>query len=314
MTETSTTPPVEASASQPDPGDRFRFTTAVRQQRPARILLDGPPGAGTLYTSLALATSIGDRVAVIDAQRGRASAYAEKFEFDMCPPLSYCSPDTLVTMLAHCADQRYDTVVVSPLSAFWTASGGVREQVTRASKRSGSSRWSPWDEVRPMERQMLDALLGYPGHVIATVRDKLEYVAGPDENGRVTRHVIGLAPIGREGMEYEWDIVATMDHSHTLIVVKAPNEDLSGRIETKPGARFAADVKSWLDRGEPVPPPFDLADEALQPSLTFEELGDLMTRVRLRQAEGHPLLLPTRQGTTLGVHITQRGNELRRES
>ncbi|MEW2434301.1 AAA family ATPase [Streptomyces caniferus] len=314
MTDTSTTPPVEASASQPDPGDRFRFTTAVRQQRPARILLDGPPGAGTLYTSLALATSIGDRVAVIDAQRGRATAYAQTFTFDMCPPLSYCSPDTLVTMLAHCAEQRYDTVVVSPLSVFWNGPGGIRDQVTRASKRTASSKWSAWDDVRPAVRHMLDALLGYPGHVLATVRNKLDYVAEPDENGRVTRHIIGLAPVGQEDMAYEWDFVGTMDRSHTLVMVKAPTEDLADRVEPKPGARFAADIKSWLDQGEPVKPPYDLADEARLPSLTFEELSDLMNRVRLRQAEGHPLLLPTGKGITLGAHISQRGNELRREN
>ncbi|MCZ1021360.1 AAA family ATPase [Streptomyces albulus] len=315
MTDSLAQAPSEtANVHRGDPSGRFQFTTAVRQQRPARILLDGPPGAGTLYTSLALATSIGDRVAVIDAQRGRSRAYADTFTFDACPPLSYCSPDTLITMLAHCADQRYDTVVVSPLSAFWIRPGGIREQVARASKRSASGKWSAWDEVRPIETQMLEALLGYPGHVIATVRDKLEYVAGPDENGRFTRQIIGLAPIGREGMEYEWDIVATMDNSHTLVVVKAPTEDLSGHIETKPGARFASGIKSWLDTGEPVQPPYDLADEALQSSATFEELADLMNRVRLRQAEGHPLLLPSGKGTTLGAHIAQRGNELRRES
>ncbi|MFH0246348.1 AAA family ATPase [Streptomyces sp. HK10] len=313
MTDTITHPQPEASAPQPSPTDRFRFTAAVRQQRPARILLDGPPGAGTTYTSLALATSIGNRVAVIDAQRGRVNTYADKFTFDTCPPLSYCSPDTLVTLLAHCAAQGYDTVVISPLSAFWSGPGGVLEQVDRAAKRGSSGSWSGWREVRPVERHMLDALLGYPGHVIATVRDKLEYVAEPDENGRVTRRIIGLAPVGRDGMEYDWDIVATMDHSHTLVVVKAPTDDLSGRVEPNPGARFATDIKTWLDEGEPVQPPYDLADEALQPSLTFEELGDLMHRVRLRQAEGHPLLLPSGKGTTLGAYITQRGNELRRE-
>lgn len=287
----------------------------MRKQRPARILLDGPPGAGTTYTSLALATSIGNRVAVIDAQRGRSSVYASTFTFDTVPPLSYCSPDALITMLAHCADQGYDTVVVSQLSAFWASSGGVWEQVSRASKRGSSSagKWSAWDEVRPVERQMLDALLGYPGHVIATVRDKLEYVAEPDEYGRITRRIVGLAPVGRDGMEYDWDLVATMDHSHNLVVVRAPCEDLAGSVESQPGARFASRIRDWLDQGEPVQPPVDLAEEALRPNLTFEELGDLMQRVRLRQAEGHPLLLPDGKGTTLGAYITKQGNELRRD-
>ncbi|MFI7087567.1 AAA family ATPase [Streptomyces anulatus] len=282
----------------------------MRQQRHGRILLDGPPGAGTTYTALALATSIGDRVAVIDAQRGRISAYAETFPFHICPPVSYFSPDTLVTMLAHCAAQGYDTVVIAPISAFWSDRAGVLDQVTKASKRGSAGNRSGWSEVRPMERHMLEAVLGYPGHVIATVRDKLEYVAEPDETGHVARRIIGMAPIGRDGMAYDWDFVATMDHSHTLVAVRAPG-DLSGHVEQNPGAQLAARIKSWLDQGIPLTTPHDLAEEALRPDLTFEELGSLMNQARLRHAEGHPLLLPDGTGTTLGTYITRRGNELR---
>ncbi|MGW7463769.1 AAA family ATPase [Streptomyces xantholiticus] len=314
MTDTITHAQPDTSASRASRDERFRFTAAVRHQRYARIMLDGAPGSGTTYTALALATSIGNRVAVIDTQRGKAKAYADAFPFDACPPLAYCSPSTLITALAHCADQGYDTVVIATLSHFWSGPGGVLEQVDRAAKRGASGSWSGWREVRPIERHMLDALLGYPGHVVVTVRDKLEYLAEPDDTGRITRRIVGLAPVGRDGMEYDWDIVATMDHSHTLVVVKAPTDDLSGCIEQKPGARFAARIKAWLAEGEPLQPPSDLALEALQPGMSFDDLADLMNRVRLRQAEGHPLLLPDGSGTTLGAHITKRGNELRRDN
>ncbi|MFI8932462.1 AAA family ATPase [Streptomyces sp. NPDC053474] len=314
MPDSPTHPAAEPSTPPGTTGSRFHFTSAARQQRFGRILLDGPPGAGTLYTSLALATSIGSRVAVIDTQRGRASTYAGTFQFDTCPPLSYYSPGTLITALAHCAAQRYDTVVIATLSHFWTGRGGVRAQADRAAKRiSSTSPASGWREVRPAELRMLDAVFGYPGHVVATVRDKLDYVTEPDETGRFHRRIIGLAPVGCDGMQYDWDIAATMDHTHTLVVVKAPTDDLSGAVEPKPGARFAARITAWLDQGEPVEPPHDLAAEALQPDLSFDDLADLMQRVRTRQAEGYPLLLDDSTGTTLGAHISERGNELRRD-
>ncbi|MET9425861.1 AAA family ATPase [Streptomyces sp. NPDC006540] len=173
MTDTITHPQPDKSASHASRDERFRFTAAARHQRYARIMLDGAPGAGTTYTALALTTSIGTRVAVIDTQRGKAKAYADVFPFDACPPLAYCSPSTLITALAHCADQGYDTVVIATLSHFWSGPGGVLEQVGRAAKRGASGSWSGWREVRPIERHMLDALLGYPGHVVVTVRDKL---------------------------------------------------------------------------------------------------------------------------------------------
>lgn len=312
MTDTITHPPQpDTSAAHPIRNERYQFAPAVREQRRARIVLDGPPGSGTTYTSLALATALGSRVAVIDTQRGKSGFYADTFTFDVCPPLTYFSPETLVTALAHCADQGYDTVVVTTISSFWSGSGGVLEQVSLASKTGFGGAKSGWDQTRPRERRMLDALFGYPGHVIVTVRDKLDYVTEPDESGRQVRRIVGLGPVWRDGLEYDFDIVATMDHTHTLVVVKAPAPALSGAVRTKPGAMFAAEIKQWLDTGTPARLVDDLVDEALQPSLTFEELGDLMHRVRLRQAEGHPLLLPDNTGTTLGAHILQRGNDLR---
>ncbi|MGW1976636.1 AAA family ATPase [Streptomyces sp. NPDC001889] len=313
MTDALTHPPQpDTSADQLSRSDRYRFTPAEREQRRARIVLDGPPGSGTTYTSLALASAIGERVAVIDTQRGKVSAYANVFDFAACPPLTYFSPGTLITALAHCADQGFDTVVIASLSPFWGGPGGVLEQVDQAAKRgSGGGNWGGWKEVRPLERRMIDALLGYPGHVIATVRDRLDYVAEADEHGHQVRRVIGLGPVGPTGMEYEFDIVATMDQAHNLVVVKAPAAELSGAVEHLPGAAFGSRIRAWLEQGKPITPATDLVQEACQPGLAFDELADLMNRVRLRQAEGHPLLLPDGTGTTLGAHIRERGNESR---
>jgi hypothetical protein len=308
LTDTTTHPNPGAAAAQATRPERYQFGKAVRRHRRARMALDGPPGSGTLYTALALATAIGKKVAAIDTQRGKASVYADTFPFDMCPPLSYFSPETLITALAHCADQGYDTVVISTLSQFWNGPGGVREKAVRAGKRGATS---GWNEVRPLEWRMLDALMGYPGHVFVTLRDRLDYVSEPDEYGNQRRRVIALGPSWRDGLEYEFDIVATMHHPHTLVVTKAPTADLAGAVEPEPGAAFAARIKAYLDQGAPIEPVDDLVTEALLPGLTFEELGDLMNRVRLRQAEGYPLLLPDNTGTTLGAYITQRGNELR---
>jgi hypothetical protein len=308
LTDITTHPGPDAAGPNTTPPEKYQFDKAVRTQRRARIALDGPPGSGTLFTALSLATAIGDKVAAIDTQRGRMSVYADTFPFDMCPPLSYFSPETLITALAHGADQGYDTVVISTLTQFWTGPGGVREQVSFAAKRGAGS---GWNEVRPLERRMLDALMGYPGHVIVTVRDKLDYVSEPDENGNQRRRVVALGPNWRDGLDYEFDIVATMHHPHTLVVTKAPTADLAGAVEPEPGAAFAARIKAYLDEGAPIEPVDDLVDEARVPGLSFQELGDLMNRVRLRLSEGYPLLLPDQTGTTLGAYIAQRGNELR---
>ncbi|MDJ0347215.1 AAA family ATPase [Streptomyces sp. H10-C2] len=304
--------PTEHTPPEAPVADRYAFTRAVRSQRFGRILLDGPPGAGTTYTVLEMATTIGTKVAVIDAQRGRCSIYADRFDFDTCTPPSQFTPDSLVTTLAHCAAQRYDTVVIAPLSPYWNGAGGVRELVDRAAQR-GAANSSAWREVRPAVRRAEEAIFGYPGHLLATARNKLDYVVEGAEDGHKARRIIGLAPVTLDDLEYQFDIVGTMDPAHTLVVSKAPNADLSQAVEPRPGPAFAARVKEWLDQGQPLEPAHDLATEALVPSLTFDELGHLMNRVRARQAEGYPLLLSDGTAMLLGSYITRRGSDLRRE-
>jgi len=42
---------------------------------------------------------------------------------------------------------------------------------------------------------MVDAILGSPAHIIATMRSKMEYVQEKDANGKTTIRKIGLAPV-----------------------------------------------------------------------------------------------------------------------
>ena len=59
------------------------FTKATKSRAKLRLALFGPSGAGKTYTALRLATGIGGRIAVIDTERGSASKYADRFEFDV---------------------------------------------------------------------------------------------------------------------------------------------------------------------------------------------------------------------------------------
>ncbi|SDH85517.1 hypothetical protein SAMN04489735_10851, partial [Aneurinibacillus thermoaerophilus] len=55
------------------------FVKATKAKSRARIALCGPSGAGKTYTSLRLASGLGEKVAVIDTERGSASKYADEF-------------------------------------------------------------------------------------------------------------------------------------------------------------------------------------------------------------------------------------------
>ncbi|MEU8101713.1 ATP-binding protein [Streptomyces rubiginosohelvolus] len=302
------------NAGGPTSRTRFQFTQATKEQSKARVALDGPSGSGKTFTALTIASALGSRIALIDTERGSARKYANEFAFDVLE-MSYFSPDDLVEALAAAGSAGYEVVIVDSLSHFWSGSGGMLEQVDTAAKKGfGGNSFGGWKEARPMERRMVDALVAYPGHVVVTMRSKTDYVLETNDRGRQVPRKVGMKPEQREGLEYEFDIVGSMDWENNLLVTKSRARALSGAFVKQPGIEFGQQIKDWLEDGTAVEPIEDLITEALRPEATFEDLGALMRKVRARRLEGAPMLDPVGAPTTLGAHITERGKLMRRAS
>jgi hypothetical protein len=132
---------------------------------------------------------------------------------------------------------------------------GMLEQVDKAARTSQDRHgMSGWKIMRPVERQMIEALLAYPGHVICTLRVKTDWVEGENSRGKRQMMRVGTKAEQREGLEYEFDLVASMDLANELTVVKSRCPALSGEIVSRPGRVFAETFKAWLDDGEPAAP------------------------------------------------------------
>jgi hypothetical protein len=186
--------------------------------------------------------------------------------------------------------------------------GGMLEQVDKktAAARSGSSYSSGWKEMAPVERRMLDAIVSYPGHVIATLRVKTEYVLQEDERGKKKPVKVGLKPQQRDGLEYEFDVVGDLDHEHTLTVSKTRVPMLSGQVLPMPGEELGATIADWLADGEDTPGPLAYRAEALDPAATFDGLRDLKERVDMAGLMGAPVTDGKGDPTTLGQLIYAR--------
>lgn len=289
----------------------FTFTPATKEQAKARIALDGPSGSGKTYTALVTATALGKRIAVIDTERGSAAKYADEFSFDNCILTSF-SPDDLTAALAAAASAGYDVVIVDSLTHFWSGKDGMREQVDRAAKRGyGGNSFGGWKEARPMEQRMIDALVSYPGHVIVTMRTKTDYVIEEDSRGRKVPRRLGLKPEQREGIEYEFDVVASMDHENTLVVTKSRCRPVSGAVVPRPTEEFGQQIAAWLQDGTAAESVEELITAAMDPLATFDGLRVLMERIRARRAQGAAMLDPNGNPTTLEEYVQNRGRALR---
>lgn len=178
------------------------FERATKSEARARIALVGPSGSGKTYTALRFAAELGQPAGLIDTERRSASKYADLFTFDALNLESF-APAQYVAALAAAASAGYPVVVVDSLSHAWMGRGGLLEQVDDYGRRNGGNSFGGWRDATPQHNALVDAILTYPGHVIVTMRAKTEYVVEKDDRGKHVPRKVGLAPVQRDGLEYE---------------------------------------------------------------------------------------------------------------
>ncbi len=232
------------------------FHKAVKYGAKLRMALSGPAGAGKTYTALTLATTLagGGSIALIDTEHGSASKYADLFEFDtLC--LETFHPQRYIDAIHEAEAAGYAVLVIDSLSHAWSGQGGLLEEkdkIARA-KYSGNS-FSAWNDASAIQNKLVNVILGAKLHIIATVRSKMDYVLETGANGKTMPRKVGMAPVQRDDLPYEFDVFCSMESDNTLIVDKSRCPALSGAVIAKPNGAVADTLKVWLS-GEPTPEP-----------------------------------------------------------
>jgi len=72
-----------------------------------------------------------------------------------------------------------------------------------------------------------------------------------ERGGKQVPQKVGMAPIQRDGFEYEFDVFLDMDIENNAIVTKTRCPALTGKVFSKPGADVAIILKEWL-QGESI--------------------------------------------------------------
>lgn len=227
-----------------------QFRHATREATKLRMSIAGPSGSGKTYTALLIACALSDKVAAIDTEHGSVDLYADLFDVDVAPLAAPFHPDRYVELLMDAYESGYETVVVDSLSHAWNGPGGILSLVDDevARSKSGNS-FQAWGKITPLQNRLVQKLLAFPGHLIFTMRSKTEWVQEPDSRGKLVPRKIGLAPVQRDGIDYEVSIAAEMDQTHTLVVTKSRYVDLADAVVGRPGKEFAAAIREQLGKG-----------------------------------------------------------------
>lgn len=230
----------------------IQFTRATKRQAKLRLALFGPSGSGKTFTALRVATGLGSPIAVIDTERGSASKYADRFAFDVLD-LEDRSVDGYVAAIQVAQGAGYHVLIIDSLSHAWQELLIEIDNLARAKYRGNT--WSAWSEGTPKQRVLVDAILGFGGHVMATMRSKTEW-ATETENGKNKPVRVGLAPEQGKGIEYEFDMLIELSTDHIANIIKDRTGKYQDKIIPKPGEQLGQELAAWLeDEALPAPEP-----------------------------------------------------------
>ena len=232
----------------------FEIHRATKCRAKLRLGMSGPAGSGKTYSALLIAHGLGGPIGLIDTEHGSGDLYADLLPegydvLQLTPPFT---PARYIEAIHALEDAGVQTIIVDSLSHAWTGEGGSLDRHGKIADRSGNS-WQAWRQVTPEHNALVEAMLQSPCHVIATMRAKTEYVQEKDERtGRQVVRKIGLAPVMRDGIEYEFTVFMELDSQHLAHVGKDRTRLFDGMI-IKPDADIGRQLLAWLDSGAPEP-------------------------------------------------------------
>lgn len=227
---------------------------AERKKAKLRLGIAAPSGAGKTYSSLLLAFGLGGKVGLIDTEHGSGDLYAHLGDYDI---IGIEAPYTVAKYLQAIKafeQAGYSTIIIDSLSHAWAGDGGLLDKQGKAADKTGNS-YAAWRQVTPDHNALVDAMLRSPCHIIATMRAKQEYVQEKNDNGKSVVRKVGMAPVQREGMEYEFTVMLDVDMSHTASASKDRTSLFDGRY-FKITPDTGKELQAWLDTGA-EPPKFD---------------------------------------------------------
>jgi hypothetical protein len=176
-----------------------------------RIALHGPSGSGKTYSALQLAFGLSktQNIAIIDTEASSAELYSHLGSFSvltMDPPFT---PERFITALTACEDHGCDVIIIDSLSHAWEGSGGILEI---HGGMPGNS-FANWSKVMPRHNALIQRFMHSSAHIICTLRAKQDYVIH-ERNGRMSPEKVGLKPVQKEGIDYEFTLALELDVHH----------------------------------------------------------------------------------------------------
>ena len=263
------------------------FKKAERTAVFLKLAMTGSAGSGKTLSALRLARGLvgpNGRIAVIDTENGSASLYADRTGFDVCNVEDKSDWEAYSEMVKGAEQAGYDCIIIDSFSHVWEAILDYKAKLDAGPR--GNS-YTNWNDAGRKFKEALEAILHSRTHVICCLRTKTEYVLEKNDNGKSVPRKIGLAPIMREGIEFEFTTVFDISvDTHTAICSKDRTGLFTGKdflITEQTGV----DLDIWRKSGKPMEPvkTKTLAERIAEIIKAFAEFG--VTEAMIENRLGH---------------------------
>ena len=235
--------------------NEFAPRKAEKKRVKLKMAVQGPSGSGKTWGALALAKNMWPeaKVCVIDTENESASLYADRFAFDTIPLGPPFTTARYVECIEAVVKGGYGVLIIDSITPQWDGEGGIlrrKEALERANPNANG--YALWSRFTPEHEAFKQIILQSPLHVICTMRSKQEYALQPDEKGKLKPVKLGLAPIQRDQLDYEFTLVFDVNLSHNAAVSKDRTGLFDEQAVNLADPKTADAIRGWLESGVEV--------------------------------------------------------------
>ena len=249
---------------------QFEIKRAERKQARLRLALAAASNGGKTWSAIVLAFGLVNelidrgeltgtaegKIGVVDTERRSSHLYSHLGAYDVVeldPPYTV---ERYVGAMKALERAGRAVIVLDSISHAWAGQGGVLALLDAYEDRARFSAFGK--AVNPAQDEFVDAMLRSPCHVIATMRSKTAWVL-EDKQTRSGGTVkaprrIGMAPVQRPGIEYEFTTLLDLDtDTHFARVVKNRCPVFDNWTPKKLSEEHGRALAGWLLEGAPAP-------------------------------------------------------------
>ena len=256
----------------------MEFRKAERRKAKLRLGITGPAGSGKTYGALLVAFGLGGKIAMIDTENGSGDLYSALGDYDVCALQAPYKVQKYLEAIKTAENAGYDVIIIDSLSHAWAGEGGLLDMQGKIADSGRKNSFAAWREITPYHNKLVEAILSSPCHIIATMRSKMDYVQVENEHGKKEIRKVGLAPVQRDGMEYEFGTVFDLSANHVVNVSKDRTSLFDGQT-FKLAEETGRILKNWLDSGIDKQRINSMYNKYMEKYNDAEQVKDAMLRV-----------------------------------